>query len=106
MEEKEKGEKRKGLLSKLKDAADDREHHIQVLGTFVRLGVVIWSGFIITLNYIEIPMIKKTQNTDITFVASLFGSALYSFGLQTNNSNSKNGNGTTINCPMAKKKEE
>ena len=106
MEEKEKGEKRKGLLSKLKDTAEDTEHHLQVLGTFVRLGVVVWSGFIITLNYVEIPMIKKTQNTDITFVASIFGSALYSFGLQTNNSNSKNGNSTPINCPMAKKKEE
>jgi len=48
-------------------------------------------------------MIKKTQNTDITFVASLFGSALYSFGLQTNNSK---GNGKQeLICPMAKKKE-
>jgi len=48
-------------------------------------------------------MIKKTQNTDITFVASIFGSALYSFGLQTNNGNK--GNGKTVDCPMAKKKE-
>ncbi len=36
----------KNLLTKLKDAAEDTEHHIQVLGTFVRLGVVVWSGFI------------------------------------------------------------
>tara|TARA_Y100001938_G_scaffold24514_1_gene32299 strand:+ start:154 stop:336 length:183 start_codon:yes stop_codon:yes gene_type:complete len=57
---------------------------------------------VITLNYVEIPMIKKTQNTDITFVASIFGSALYSFGLQTNNGK---GNGKTVDCPMAKKKE-
>ncbi len=34
------------LLTKLKDAAEDTEHHIQVLGSFVRLGVVVWSGFI------------------------------------------------------------
>jgi hypothetical protein len=106
MEGKQEEEKRKGLISKLKDAAEDTEHHLQVLGTFVRLGVVVWSGFIITLNYVELPMIKKTQNTDITFVASIFGSALYSFGLQTNNSNSKNANATPINCPMTKKKEE
>ena len=58
---------------------------------------------VITLNYVEIPMIKKTQNTDITFVASIFGSALYSFGLQTNNGNK--GNSKTVDCPMAKKKE-
>ena len=58
---------------------------------------------VITLNYVEIPMVKKTQNTDITFVASIFGSALYSFGLQTNNS--KGSSKQTVNCPMAKKKE-
>jgi len=34
------------LLSKLKDAAEDKEHQIEILGTFVRLGVVVWSGFI------------------------------------------------------------
>jgi len=50
-------------------------------------------------------MIKKTQNTDITFVASIFGSALYSFGLQTNNGNKGNGK-ATVDCPMNKKKEE
>ena len=100
-----KTEEKRGLLSKLKDAAEDQEHQIQILGTFVRLGVVIWSGFIITLNYVELPMIKKTQNTDITFVASIFGSALYSFGLQTNNGN-KGSNSKPVNCPMAKKKEE
>ena len=49
MEEKKEG---KGLLGKLKDAAEDQEHQIQILGTFVRLGVVVWSGFIITMNYI------------------------------------------------------
>ena len=41
----------KGFFGKLKDAAEDQEHQIQILGTFVRLGVVVWSGFIITLNY-------------------------------------------------------
>ena len=105
MEEKEKGEKRKGLISKLKDAAEDQEHQIQILGTFVRLGVVVWSGFIITMNYVELPMIKKAGNSDITFVASVFTGALASFGLTTGNSKN-NGNGNPVNCPMAKKKEE
>ena len=99
MEEKEKG---KGLLGKLKDAAEDQEHQIQILGTFVRLGVVVWSGFIITMNYVELPMIKKAGNSDITFVASVFTGALATFGLSTGNSKDK---GVT-NCPMAKKKEE
>ena len=97
-----KQEEKKGLLGKLKDAAVDQEHQIQILGTFVGLGVVVWSGFIITMNYVELPMIKKAGNSDITFVASVFTGALATFGLSTGNTKDK---GVT-NCPMAKKKEE
>ena len=100
-----KSEEKKGLLKKLKDGIEDQEAQIQILGTFVRLGVVVWSGFIITLNYVEIPMVKKSGNSDITFVASVFTGALATFGLATGNSKDK-GNGTPVNCPMAKKKEE
>tara|TARA_R100000353_G_scaffold153764_2_gene112373 strand:+ start:1514 stop:1825 length:312 start_codon:yes stop_codon:yes gene_type:complete len=98
-------EKPKNLLHKLKDAAEDNESQIQILGTFVRLGVVVWAGFIITLNYVELPMIKKGSSGDITFVASVFTGALATFGLNTSNSKSK-GNSTPVNCPMAKKKDE
>ena len=94
---------KKGVLGKLKDAVEDKEHQIEVLGTFVRLGVVVWSGFIITLNYVELPMVKKSGNSDITFVASVFTGALATFGLTTGNKNG--GKGTPVNCPMAKKKE-
>ena len=71
---------KKGVLGKLKDAVEDKEHQIEVLGTFVRLGVVVWSGFIITMNYVELPMVKKSGNSDITFVASVFTGALATFG--------------------------
>ncbi len=98
-----KQEEKKGLLGKLKDAAEDQEHQIQILGTFVRLGVVVWSGFFITMNYVELPMIKKAGNSDITFVASVFTGALATFGLSTGNTNKDKG---VTNCPMAKKKEE
>ena len=98
-----KAEEKKSLLGKLKDAAEDQEHQIQILGTFVRLGVVVWSGFIITMNYVELPMIKKAGNSDITFVASVFTGALATFGLSTGNNKDK---GTPVNCPMNKKKEE
>jgi len=104
MEGKPPEEEKKGLLGKLKDAAEDQEHQIQILGTFVRLGVVVWSGFIITMNYVELPMVKKSGNSDITFVASVFTGALATFGLTTGNKNS--GNNKPVNCPMAKKKEE
>jgi len=67
------------------------------------LGVVVWAGFIITLNYVELPVIKKAGSSDITFVASIFTGALASFGLNT--SNQKKGQ-TPINCPMVAKKKE
>ena len=101
MEEKKEG---KSLLGKIKDGIEDQEQQIQILGTFVRLGVVVWSGFIITLNYVELPMIKKSGNSDITFVASVFTGALATFGLTSGN---KDGKGKTpVNCPMVKKKDE
>tara|TARA_Y100001970_G_scaffold9675_1_gene11373 strand:- start:648 stop:959 length:312 start_codon:yes stop_codon:yes gene_type:complete len=96
---------KKGVLGKLKDAVEDKEHQIEVLGTFVRLGVVVWSGFIITMNYVELPMIKKAGNSDITFVASVFTGALATFGLTTGNKNNSSNN-KPVNCPMNKKKEE
>ena len=98
-----KPEEKKGLLKKLKDGIEDQEQQIQILGTFVRLGVVVWSGFIITLNYVELPMVKKSGNSDITFVASVFTGALATFGLTTGNNKDK---GKPVNCPMATKKKE
>ena len=89
--------KKKVFFGKLKDAAEDQEHQIQILGTFVRLGVVIWSGFIITLNYVEIPMIRKSPGGDITFPASIFTGALATFGLTTGN-----GNGNKKDKPTTK----
>ena len=97
-----KPEEKKGLLKKLKDGIEDQEQQNQILGTFVRLGVVVWSGFIITLNYVELPMVKKSGNSDITFVASVFTGALATFGLTTGSKDK----GKPVNCPMAKKKEE
>ena len=93
----------KGFLGKVKDIAEDKEHQIEFLGTIVRLGVVVWSGFIITMNYIDIPMVKKSGNSDITFVASVFTGALATFGLTTG----KNGSSKPpANCPMMKKPDK
>ena len=96
---------KKNLLDKLKDGIEDKEEQMNILATFVRLGVVVWSGFIITLNYVELPVIKKGNSSDITFVASIFTGTLATFGINTSNSKGK-GNQTPINCPMVKKKEE
>ena len=97
MEQIDKQEK-KSFLSKVKESTD---HELAILGTFVRLGVVVWSGFIITLNYVDLPMVKKGQSGgDITFVASVFTGALATFGLTTSNTKTANGK------PDPKKKEE
>ena len=92
-------EKQKGFFGKLKDAAEDQEHQIQILGTFVRLGVVVWSGFIITLNYVELPMFKKSPGGDITFPASIFTGALATFGLSTGNGNGKKNKSESTSKP-------
>jgi hypothetical protein len=90
--------KPKNLLDKVRE---NTEEELQILGTFVRLGVVIWSGFIITLNYVDLPMVKKGQSGgDITFVASVFTGALATFGLTTSNNKQAN------NKPSDPKKKE
>ena len=81
----------RSFFKKLKENVDDHEEQMAILGAAVRLGVVIWSGFIITLSYVELPMIKKSATAgDITFVASIFTGALATFGLSTGNGNGKN----------------
>ncbi len=88
MEQIDTEQKPKNFLEKVKENTEDE---LQILGTFVRLGVVVWSGFIITLNYVDLPMIKKGQSGgDITFVASVFTGALATFGLTTSNSKTVN----------------
>ncbi len=95
-------EPKKGLLTKLKENVDDHDEQMAILGAAVRLGVVIWSGFIITLNYVELPMVKKTNSSaDITFVASIFTGALATFGLSTGNTK-KTGNGNTSTTTKTK----
>jgi len=95
---------KKNLLDKLKDGLDDKEEQMAILATFVRLGVVVWAGFIITLNYVELPVIKKGSSSDITFVASIFTGTLATFGINTSNSKGK-GN-TPVNCPMVQPKKK
>ena len=91
----------KSFFKKLKENIDDHDEQMAVLGATVRLGVVIWSGFIITLSYVELPMVKKSATAgDITFVASIFTGALATFGLTTG----KNGGSKApTNCPMKDK---
>ena len=86
-------EKKKGLFGKLKDAADDHEGQLEAISTMVRLGILIWSGGILTLAYIKLPAALgiPEQKLDPTFIASVFTGVLATFGVQTAK---KSGDGT------------
>ena len=85
-----KQEKPKGPLGKLKEKVEDSEEHLAILSTFVRLGILVWSGGILTLNYVTIPNLPQ-QKIDPTFIASVFTGVLATFGVQTAK---KSGDGT------------
>ena len=79
---KEKQEPNKNPISKLKEAIDDKEEQLEILGTFIRLGVMVWAGFIISLNYITFPGLAKDGGPkDITFIASVFTGCLATFSV-------------------------
>ena len=83
-EEPKKEEEKKGLLSKLKEGMDDKEEQLAILSTFVRLGILVWSGGILTLAYIKLPPALgiPEQKLDPTFIASVFTGVLATFGVQ------------------------
>ena len=90
-EEQHEEPKKKGLFGKVKAAIlPDAEEQAAIISTFVRLGVLVWSGGILTLNYVAIPGVPQ-QKIDPTFIASVFTGVLASFGIQTA---SKKGDGT------------
>ena len=89
--EEHKEEKKKGLLAKAKAAIlPDAEEQAAIISTMVRIGVLVWSGGILTLNYVAIPGVPQ-QKIDPTFIASVYTGVLASFGIQTA---SKKGDGT------------
>ena len=111
VKEEKKPEKKKGLLGKMKEnLLPDQDEQAAIISTFVRMGVLIWSGGILTLNYVAIPGVPQ-QKIDPTFIASVFTGVLASFGIQTaskkgdgtmkmngngNGGNGGNGNGGTV----------
>ena len=76
--------KKKGILGKIKESVDDKEEQLAILSTFVRLGILIWSGGILTLAYIKLPPALgiPEQKLDPTFIASVFTGVLATFGVQ------------------------
>ena len=106
-EVKKPDEKKKGFLSKIKEAADDKEEQLAILSTFVRLGILVWSGGILTLAYIQLPPVLgiPEQKLDPTFIASVFTGVLATFGVQAakkggNGNGSSNGGGGITKADM------
>ena len=90
-EEKKEDLTKKGIIGTIKDKIlPDEDEQAAIISTFVRLGVLVWSGGILTLNYVAIPGVPQ-QKIDPTFIASVFTGVLASFGIQTA---SKKGDGT------------
>ena len=92
VKEEEKEEKPKGIIGKMADAiVPDHDEQMAIISTFVRLGILVWSSGILTLNYVAIPNFPQ-KNIDPTFIASVFTGVLATFGVQTAK-NKSNGNG-------------
>ena len=92
-----KKEEKKGILSKIKEHAEDKEEQLLLLSTFVRLGILVWSAGILTLNYVEIPGYKQEQKIDPTFIASVFTGTLATFGVAAGGKKKKDGEGGSAN---------
>jgi len=99
--------KKKGILGKMKEAASDKEEQLDILSTFVRLGILVWSGGILTLAYIQLPPVLgiPEQKLDPTFIASVFTGVLATFGVQAakkggNGNGSANGGGGISKADM------
>ena len=87
--------KKKGPIGKIKDKIDDADEQLAILSTFVRLGILVWSGGILTLAYIKLPPALgiPEQKLDPTFIASVFTGVLATFGVQTAKKNGDKANG-------------
>ena len=80
--ESQKAQEKKNVFSKIKETIDDKEEQLEILGTFIRLGVMVWAGFIISLNYVSFPGLSKDGGPkDITFIASVFTGCLATFSV-------------------------
>ena len=98
---KEKQEK-KGVFSKIKENIEDKEEQMAFLGTIIRLGVMVWAGFIISLNYVTIPGITEDREVkDITFIASVFTGCLATFNVTPGGKKKKSDDTNTSksSCP-------
>ena len=89
--------KPKGPLGKLKEAVDDKEEQMAILSTFVRLGILVWAGGILTLNYVTFPGMTEQDKIDPTFIASVFTGVLATFGVEAGKNKGKSASSSGAN---------
>ena len=89
--------KSKGPIGKLKELSEDKEEQMAILSTFVRLGILIWAGGILTLNYVTFPGMTEQDKIDPTFIASVFTGVLATFGVEAGKNKGKAASGGGAN---------
>ena len=94
---KKEEEKKKGPIGKLKELSEDKEEQMAILSTFVRLGILIWAGGILTLNYVQFPGMAEQDKIDPTFIASVFTGVLATFGVEAGKNKGKTASGGGAN---------
>ena len=80
LKESSKSQQKKSVFTKIKENIDDKDEQLAFISVVVRLVVVAWSGFIVSLNYVSIPGYSN-EPKDITFPASILTGVLSSFGV-------------------------
>ena len=60
--EEETKEKKKGFFGKMREAATDSESQLEAISTMVRLGILVWSGGILTLASLNFHLLLVFLN--------------------------------------------
>ena len=70
----------------------EQDAKMEIVSNCVRIGVLIWSGCILTLAYVQMPPAWgiPEQKIDATFIASVFTAGTAHYGLTVNNKKKKN----------------
>ena len=63
------------------DTSKSHEEKFAKLAALVRVAILLWSGAILTINYVTIPNFEQDK-IDPTFIASVFTGTLATFGVE------------------------
>lgn len=63
------------------DNLKNTEEKFARVSVLVRVAILVWSGAILTINYVTIPNFEQDK-IDPTFIASVFTGSLATFGIE------------------------